>query len=177
MVDFTATSPKLAGKIVVYNGDTDPCVSYEGTRTAIEAVGFAWAQPYRPWFFNYTAAAPEVLQRKDLLFGPSLSLQAGGAQYGGEIVDYEHGLSFATVHGSGHMVPTFRPRAALQLIEHVVYGSEFAPPVPNDAALAAMSEADFEAFLDAMRWTRPSRAPTSAPRAEDETVLLCWAIR
>ena len=33
-----------------------------------------------------------------------------GPQFGGQIVDYEHGLSFTTVHGSGHMVPTFRPR-------------------------------------------------------------------
>ena len=46
------------------------------------------------------------------------------------------------------MVPTFRPRAALQLIEHVVYGSPFAPPVPADAALAALSDADFDSFLD-----------------------------
>ena len=107
MVDFyRSLAPLLPGRIVVYNGDTDPCVSYEGTRTAIEKVGFAVTQPYRPWFFNFTAAAPSVLQKKDLLFGPSLSLQSGGAQYGGEIVDYEHGLSFATVHGSGHMVPT-----------------------------------------------------------------------
>ena len=90
--------------------------------------------------------------------GPSLSLEAGGAQFGGEIVDYEHGLSFATVHGSGHMVPTFRPRAALQLIEHVVYGSEFAPPVPNDTALAAMSEADFDSFLDS--WVDKAESAT-----------------
>jgi serine carboxypeptidase-like clade I len=107
MVDFyRRLAPALPGKIVVYNGDTDPCVSYEGTRVAIEKVGFSIVQPYRPWFFNFTAAAPAVLQQKDLLFGPSLSLQSGGAQYGGEIVDYAHGLSFATVHGSGHMVPT-----------------------------------------------------------------------
>jgi serine carboxypeptidase-like clade 1 len=149
MVDFYRDlAPALPGKIVVYNGDTDPCVSYEGTRTAIEKVGFPTVQPYRPWFFNFTAAAPAVLQQKDLLFGPSLSLQSGGAQYGGEIVDYAHGLSFATVHGSGHMVPTFRPRAALKLIEHVVRNTSFAPPVPGDAALAAMSDAAFDSFLD-----------------------------
>ena len=61
MVDFyRELAPTLPGKIVVYNGDTDPCVSYEGTRTAIEKVGFAVAQPYRPWFFNFTAADPTV---------------------------------------------------------------------------------------------------------------------
>lgn len=150
MIDFyRELAPALPGRIVVYNGDTDPCVSYEGTRTALQKVGFAVEQPYRPWFFNFTAAAPAVLAHKDLLFGPSLSLQAGGAQYGGEIVDYAHGLSFATVHGSGHMVPTFRPRAALKLIEHVVHNTPFSPTVPEDATLAAMSDAQFDSFLDA----------------------------
>ena len=112
-------------------------------------MGFEVSSPYRPWFFNYTAADATFLAKKDLLYGPSLSPEAGGAQFGGEIVDYAHGLSFATVHGSGHMVPTFRPRAALQLIEHVVYNTSFAPAVPTDAKLAAMSEADFSSFLDA----------------------------
>ena len=46
------------------------------------------------------------------------------------------------------MVPTFRPRAALTLLRHVVENSTFAPPVPSDAALAAMGEDDFDAFLD-----------------------------
>ena len=63
-------------------------------------------------------------------------------------MDYEHGLSFATVHGSGHMAPTFRPRAALQLLRHVVEGTLFAPTVPADAALAAMAESEFEEFLN-----------------------------
>ena len=52
-------------------------------------VGFATTAPYRPWFVNFSAATASTLQKKDLLFGPSLSYQNGGAQYGGEIVDYE----------------------------------------------------------------------------------------
>jgi len=158
MIDFYRDlAPKLPGKIVVYNGDTDPCVSYEGTRNAIAKVGFKVVSPYRPWFFNFTAATPDFLAKKDLLFGPSLSPEAGGAQFGGEIVDYEHDLSFATVHGSGHMVPTFRPRAALQLIEHVVSDSAFAPPVPDDASLAAMADDAFDKFLDA--WVDKAESP------------------
>ena len=66
--------------------------------------------------------------------------QGAGAQYGGEVIDYSHGLSFATVHGSGHMVPTFRPRAALQLIRHVTGGTDFSPVVPTDAELMRMSD-------------------------------------
>jgi cathepsin A (carboxypeptidase C) len=142
----------------VYNGDTDPCVTYEGTRTAIGQVGFGVVEPYRPWFFNFTAGSEETLKKKDILFGPSLSYASAGAQFGGNIVDYEHGLSFATVHGSGHMVPTFRPRAALQLIAHVVGNTSFAPHIPADADLAAMSESDFDKFLDS--WTdRAEAAP------------------
>ena len=177
MVDFyRELAPALRGKIVVFNGDTDPCVSYEGTRTAIERVGFAVDQPTRPWFFNESAASADFLKRKDLLFGPSLALVGAGAQFGGQVVDlrapprphprprphphpnpspdtyqvvdYEHGLAFATVHGSGHMAPTFRPRAALQLLRHVLEDTPFAPPVPADAALAAMADAEFDHFLD-----------------------------
>jgi carboxypeptidase C (cathepsin A) len=35
------------------------------------------------------------------------------------VVDYSHNMSFVTVHGSGHMVPQFRPQAALHLLKTV----------------------------------------------------------
>lgn len=39
MVDFyRRLAPALPGPIVVYNGDTDPCVTYEGTREAVRKV-------------------------------------------------------------------------------------------------------------------------------------------
>ena len=108
MVDFHRDLAKrLPGRLLIFNGDADPCVSYEGTRRAVRKIGFRQKQGggYRPWFFNGTAATPELLAVKDRLFGTSLSLQEEGPQLGGYVVDYEHGLSFATVHGSGHMVP------------------------------------------------------------------------
>ena len=67
----------------VFNGDTDPCVSYEGTRTAIEKVGYAVVPGgpslsvgvscaslraplprghYRPWFYDKTAAEIGILK-------------------------------------------------------------------------------------------------------------------
>ena len=151
MVDFyREIAPKLR-KTVVFNGDTDPCVSYEGTRTAIERVGFNVTNAYRPWFFNATAATVETLTEKDVLFGPSLTTEPAGPQLGGHIVDYEHGLSFATVHGSGHMAPQFRPRSSLVLIKHIVQNTSFAPDLPSDAELAAMEEDAFSSFLD--EWT------------------------
>jgi len=149
MIDFYRTlAPALTGKIVVYNGDTDPCVTYEGTRVAIEKVGFRVVGPNRPWFFNAINASLSFLEEKDVLFGGSLTAVAAGAQYGGGIIEYEHGLAFATVHGSGHMVPTFRPRAALQMIAHIVRNTAFSPTVPDDATLTKMSDQDFSKYLD-----------------------------
>ena len=40
MIDiYREIAPKLKNT-VVFNGDSDPCVSYEGTRNAIQSVGF-----------------------------------------------------------------------------------------------------------------------------------------
>jgi len=39
MIDFYREIAPRLEITVVYNGDTDPCVSYEGTRTAISRVG------------------------------------------------------------------------------------------------------------------------------------------
>ena len=39
-----------------------------------------------------------------LIVGLALSVTGGGAQFAGHIVNYENNLSFATFHGSGHMV-------------------------------------------------------------------------
>jgi hypothetical protein len=91
----------------IYNGDTDPCVSYEGTREAVKQILFEEIDggSYRPWFYNHTATSITVLQEKAILFGPNLIVQSlENAQFGGEVVNYSNGLSFITFHGSGHMV-------------------------------------------------------------------------
>ena len=69
----------------------------------------------------------------------------------GYVTRYAGDFDFLTVRGSGHMVPQFRPRAALTMITHVLRNESLAPPLPSDAAIAAMSDADFDAALDA--WT------------------------
>merc|ERR1712178_360452 len=98
---------------------------------------------YRPWFYDKKAAALQILMEKPSLFGPDLELRAAGSQFGGQVVNYEHNLSFATVHGSGHMVPQFRPQAAEQLIKRLLSGTPFAPALATDDELGAMSDADF----------------------------------
>lgn len=38
-------------------------------------------------------------------------------QVAGYVVDYGHGLSYATVKGAGHMVPETNPREALDMFQ------------------------------------------------------------
>lgn len=90
MIDFyKAIVPKLE-RTWVYNGDTDPCVSYEGTRLAVKQIQLDELDggSYRPWFYNQTAAPLDVLATKSALFGPNLVAQNLGAQFGGEVVKY-----------------------------------------------------------------------------------------
>ena len=153
MVDvYRAIVPKLE-TTVVFNGDTDPCVTYEGTRVAAYKVGFPQLEggAYRPWFFNATASSVHVLSEKPLLYGPSLDLKAAGPQLGGHVVNFANNFQFLTVHGSGHMVPQFRPRAALHMLTRVLAQKPLAPPYVSDASLASMSEVAFSRYMDA--WT------------------------
>jgi len=165
MVDFYRKIAPRLKRTIVFNGDTDPCVSYEGTRTALEQVGFAALEghQYRPWFYDHQEAVLSTLREKPDLFGPDLGLSPSGPQMGGHVVDYEHNLSFVTVHGSGHMVPQFRPQAAEMLLRRLLSGEPFAPPLPTDAELAAMTDDAFDSILDA--WTNKSKAAVVPPPA------------
>jgi serine carboxypeptidase-like clade I len=158
-------APRLearGGRTIVFNGDTDPCVSYEGTRAALATVypelpGGA----YRPWFYNQSAATYDFLASKPLLFGPNLALVDAGAQLGGMVVNYEHNLHFVTVHGSGHMVPQFRPQSALKLLSNLLSGDSFAEFIPTDEQLAAFTDDDFNAWID--KWTTLAKEEAAKP--------------
>ena len=144
-------APRL-NTTIVFNGDTDPCVSYEGTREAIEAVGLPRIAGggQRPYFFARRRRRRRVLAEKPLLFGPDLAVVDAGAQFGGHVTSYAEGLSFVTVHGSGHMVPQFRPRVGLHLLRKSSRANDpFAPPAPTDDALEGMTASAFR-----RRWTR-----------------------
>ena len=160
MIDFYRKIAPELETTVVFNGDTDPCVSYEGTRTAIERVGFPElvGASYRPWFFNATSASVHLLETKATLFGPSLVVNEEGAQLGGLVVDYEKNLSFMTVHGSGHMVPQFRPRASFHMLKTVIAGKEFSPRFVSDKDLAAMDDKEFEKYMN--QWTTAAKSST-----------------
>ena len=158
MVDFYRyLAPRLQNTIV-FNGDTDPCVSYEGTREAIKAVGYEQLPggAQRPYFFNATEVPLSLLDEKPLLFGPDLAVVPAGPQFGGHVTNYAERLSFVTVHGSGHMVPQFRPRVALHLLRKLLSGKHFSPPLRDDADLASMTHSAFVKELNA--WTRVAQS-------------------
>ena len=110
MVDIYQEIVDVLDHVWIYNGDTDPCVSYEGTREAVKQINKDELDGggYRPWFYNHTAAPMEVMLSKATLFGPNLVLQDVGAQMGGHVVNYDDGLSFVTFHGSGKCTLGFR---------------------------------------------------------------------
>eukprot|EP00392_Amoebophrya_sp_AT5.2_P009989 g10020.t1 len=151
--------------VVVYNGDADPCVSYEGTRTAIERVGFPQLAggAYRPWFYRKEPVPASLLVEKAALYGPYLLAQETPPQLGGEVVDYEHNFAFATFHGSGHMVPQFRPEASLHFLRKLVSFERLSPLLPSNDTLETMSDNEFSAFLD--QWTDKAKAVVGRSRA------------
>merc|ERR1712129_116844 len=110
------------------------------------------------------------LEQKPELFGPNLGLMDSGAQLGGHVVDYTNSLSFVTVHGSGHMVPQFRPQAAEFLLNKLLTGEPFAAPLPSNAELEAMTDDEFDNALDA--WTKHANNDVMPNRKENHELII-----
>lgn len=89
-------------RVWVYSGDTDGVVPVTGTRRALTKLGLKTVEEWREWFTS--------------------------DQVGGYTLGYE-GLTFVTVRGAGHMVPTLKPVQASQLFEHFLAGKDL-PPKP-----------------------------------------------
>uniref|UniRef100_A0ACD6AGV5 Uncharacterized protein n=1 Tax=Avena sativa TaxID=4498 RepID=A0ACD6AGV5_AVESA len=89
-------------RVWVYSGDTDARVPVTSTRHGLRKLGLATKKQWREWFTS--------------------------DQVGGYTVDY-HGLTFVTIRGAGHMVPTVTPVQASQLFAHFLAGKEL-PPKP-----------------------------------------------
>ncbi|KAI4971105.1 hypothetical protein ZWY2020_002019 [Hordeum vulgare] len=89
-------------RVWVYSGDTDARVPVSSTRQALRKLGLKTLKQWREWF---------------------TSDQVGGYQ-----VDYD-GLTFVTIRGAGHMVPTVTPVQARQLFAHFLAAKEL-PPKP-----------------------------------------------
>ncbi|GAB4839608.1 Serine carboxypeptidase-like 34 [Ancistrocladus abbreviatus] len=79
-------------RIWVYSGDTDGRIPVTATRYTLRKLGLKTVKEWTPWYTN-------------------------NQQVGGWTIEYE-GLMFVTIRGAGHQVPTFKPKQALQLVQH-----------------------------------------------------------
>ncbi|WJX38962.1 calponin [Trifolium repens] len=83
-------------KLWIYSGDTDARVPVTTSRYAINTFKLPINSAWRPWY--------------------------SGKEIGGYVVGYK-GLTFVTVRGAGHLVPSWQPERALTLISSFLYGS------------------------------------------------------
>ncbi|XP_024312686.1 serine carboxypeptidase II-3 [Brachypodium distachyon] len=95
-------------RVWVYSGDIDGNVPVTSTRYSLKQlqlpVAEKWknfyTQKWRPWF----------------------SSTKGTGEVGGYVVQYKGDLSFVTVRGAGHEVPSYQPERALVLVQHFLAG-------------------------------------------------------
>lgn len=85
-------------KVMVYSGDDDSVCATLGTQQWIWSMGLQEKpnEGWQRWTFD--------------------GVDDDG-QTAGFITKFEGGMSFATVHGAGHMVPSTRPAQSLQLMQ------------------------------------------------------------
>ncbi|XP_005110584.1 lysosomal protective protein [Aplysia californica] len=81
-------------RVMVYNGDADMMCNYLGDEWFVDSLGLGRVGYRKRWL--YTAAD-------------------GTQQAGGFRQDYKSNVRYLTVLGAGHMVPTDRPRQALEM--------------------------------------------------------------
>ena len=78
---------------IVYNGDLDMVCDFLGDQRFVDRLGYNLTDKYKAWFVNH--------------------------RIGGFIKRYE-GITFTTVRGAGHMVPSDQPEAALAIVKELI---------------------------------------------------------
>ena len=81
------------GQIIIYNGDLDLMCDFLGCQRFVDSFGYKLKDKYKPWYV--------------------------GGRVGGFVKRYE-GITFTTVRGAGHFVPTDQPEAALEVIKELI---------------------------------------------------------
>ncbi|XP_025884785.1 serine carboxypeptidase-like 40 [Solanum lycopersicum] len=84
-------------RVWIFSGDTDGRVPVTSSKRSIQAMNLTVDQPWRSWL--------------------------NGGEVGGYVETYKGGLTFATVRGAGHEVPSYQPARALSLISHFLSGT------------------------------------------------------
>eukprot|EP00299_Pterocystis_sp_00344_P017932 c8977_g2_i1.p1 GENE.c8977_g2_i1~~c8977_g2_i1.p1 ORF type:complete len:497 (+),score=119.52 c8977_g2_i1:1-1491(+) len=94
-----ATNTSL--RVLVYNGDTDPGINSFISQNWTQAVGLEEIEEWRPWTLD------------------------GDQRMGGYVTRYQGNFDFLTIRGSGHMVPEFKPPAALEFLSRWLNDEEW----------------------------------------------------
>jgi carboxypeptidase C (cathepsin A) len=97
--------------MLVYSGGDDSICSAPGTQEWIWDLGAEPTVVWKPWEVSGQAAG----------FVTLLDLGKGGASNSGTATGPS--LTFATVHGAGHVVPAYRPMEALSMLARFLDGS------------------------------------------------------
>lgn len=90
-------------RVWVYSGDTDGRIPVTSTRMTLTKLGLSINDDWSPWYTFHK-------------------------QVGGWTIEYD-GLTFVTIRGAGHQVPSFKPMQALQLVTHFLSNTKL-PSTP-----------------------------------------------
>jgi len=109
-------------RMLVYSGDADFNVNFLGTQSWIKSLRLPVRKHFRKWL-------------------------GSDGQVAGYVTQYEGGLTFATVKGAGHMVPTDRPRHALDMVSAFLSSTPLdeIQPAPETRLLCSVVNRDVEA--------------------------------
>eukprot|EP01038_Epipyxis_sp_PR26KG_P004140 gene4140-5894_t len=96
-------------RILVYNGDTDPCINSFQAQNWTRNLNIPEVQSWRPWTVD------------------------GCQSMGGYVTRYQNNFDFLTIKGSGHMVPLDRPQVSLEFISKFLTNHDYLPYVASCA--------------------------------------------
>ena len=95
---FLATPRSQRWRILVYSGDADAAVPFLGTQKWVHCLSRPVKRDWRPWYHN--------------------------RQFAGAAIDYD-GITFLTVHGSGHAIPWYTPALGFEFYQRWLLGKDF----------------------------------------------------
>jgi len=96
MINYHVNLTKKGYRALIYSGDHDLCIPFTGTEAWTRSLGYKIIDKWRPWYLDN--------------------------QVSGYIQGYEYNLTFLTIKGSGHTVPEYKPREALEFYQRWLEG-------------------------------------------------------
>jgi len=96
--EFLSNPRSQKWRMLIYSGDFDAAVPFLGTQKWVYCLGRSVKKDWREWNFN--------------------------KQFAGNVIDYD-GISFMTVHGTGHAIPWYTPALGFEFFQRWIQNKEF----------------------------------------------------